>query len=174
MAWKSVKSLFFPDSQNALSKKSKSSHSIAPKKSIIVENGSGGDNYSSSSNNNNVGRNKDNKGNVNNNNVNNNNNNNNYSVGSIDETSIANSSSSHYYYRDDYGNDIHQQLHDASELLYLHLPEDVKTVLDKLRVLQRTEKFVIFDQKLANGEWQVTTTIPLLYLWSDLYVVDFN
>ncbi|CAG8538477.1 12148_t:CDS:10 [Acaulospora morrowiae] len=59
-------------------------------------------------------------------------------------------SSSHAYST----NDIHQQLHDASELLYLHLPEDVKSVLDKLRALQNTEKSLIFDQKMVNGEWQ--------------------
>jgi len=50
---------------------------------------------------------------------------------------------------------ITQQLAEESELLYLQLPEDVKSILDKLRVLQRSEKSFIFDQQLPNGEWQV-------------------
>ncbi|CAG8829262.1 7515_t:CDS:1, partial [Racocetra persica] len=35
--------------------------------------------------------------------------------------------------------DIHSELRDASELLYLQLPEDVKLVLDRVRNLQRAE-----------------------------------
>lgn len=50
---------------------------------------------------------------------------------------------------------ITQQLAEESELLYLQLPEDVKSILDKLRILQRSEKSFIFDQQLPNGEWQV-------------------
>nr|CAG8444175.1 9721_t:CDS:10 [Entrophospora candida] len=50
--------------------------------------------------------------------------------------------------------DILQQLNDASELLYLQLPENVKAILDKLKLLQRNEKSYVFDQKLENGEWQ--------------------
>ncbi|CAJ0913860.1 5184_t:CDS:10, partial [Entrophospora sp. SA101] len=46
------------------------------------------------------------------------------------------------------------QLNDASELLYLQLPENVKAILDKLKLLQRNEKSYVFDQKLENGEWQ--------------------
>ncbi|CAI2175797.1 5865_t:CDS:10 [Funneliformis geosporum] len=51
-------------------------------------------------------------------------------------------------------NDIPQQLVEESELLYLQLPEDVKRVLNKLRVIQCSEKSVIFDQQMPNGEWQ--------------------
>ncbi|CAG8546053.1 12485_t:CDS:10 [Acaulospora colombiana] len=68
-----------------------------------------------------------------------------------DSTSKPPSSSSS---RTHFANDIHQQLRNASELLYLHLPEDVKSVLDKLRTLQNAEKSLIFDQKMENGEWQ--------------------
>ncbi|CAG8685729.1 16052_t:CDS:2, partial [Cetraspora pellucida] len=56
--------------------------------------------------------------------------------------------------------DIHSELHDASELLYLQLPEDVKLVLDKLRNLQRAENSVLFyDKKLPNGERQALSVI---------------
>ncbi|RIB04974.1 hypothetical protein C2G38_2119478 [Gigaspora rosea] len=50
--------------------------------------------------------------------------------------------------------DIYTELRDASELLYLQLPEDVKLVLDRLRNLQRAEISVLFYDKLPNGECQ--------------------
>ncbi|CAG8559838.1 15427_t:CDS:2, partial [Dentiscutata heterogama] len=50
--------------------------------------------------------------------------------------------------------DIYSELRDASELLYLQLPEDVKLVLDRLRNLQRAENSVLFYDKLPNGECQ--------------------
>ncbi|CAG8533838.1 9599_t:CDS:2, partial [Scutellospora calospora] len=50
--------------------------------------------------------------------------------------------------------DIHCELRDASELLYLQLPEDVKLVLDRLRNLQRIENSFLFYDKLPNGDWQ--------------------
>ncbi|GBC03389.1 hypothetical protein RclHR1_00510020 [Rhizophagus clarus] len=49
---------------------------------------------------------------------------------------------------------ITQQLAEESELLYLQLPENVKSILDKLRILQHSEKSIVFDQQLPNGEWQ--------------------
>lgn len=60
--------------------------------------------------------------------------------------------SSNFVFEND---DITQQLAEESELLYLQLPEDVKSILDKLRILQRSEKSLTFDQQLPNGEWQV-------------------
>ncbi|RGB34319.1 hypothetical protein C1646_702294 [Rhizophagus diaphanus] len=59
--------------------------------------------------------------------------------------------SSNFVFEND---DITQQLAEESELLYLQLPEDVKSILDKLRKLQRSEKSLIFDQQLPAGEWQ--------------------
>ncbi|CAG8493630.1 20308_t:CDS:10 [Rhizophagus irregularis] len=59
--------------------------------------------------------------------------------------------SSNFVFEND---DITQQLAEESELLYLQLPEDVKSILDKLRILQRSEKSLTFDQQLPNGEWQ--------------------
>ncbi|CAG8641943.1 12821_t:CDS:2, partial [Funneliformis mosseae] len=50
--------------------------------------------------------------------------------------------------------DIPQQLVEENEFLYLQLPEDVKCVLDKLRVIQYSEKSIMFDQQMPNGEWQ--------------------
>ncbi|CAG8460575.1 26843_t:CDS:10 [Dentiscutata erythropus] len=50
--------------------------------------------------------------------------------------------------------DIYSELRDASELLYLQLPEDVKLVLDRLRNLQRAENSDLFYDKLPNGECQ--------------------
>ncbi|CAG8568668.1 15013_t:CDS:2, partial [Racocetra fulgida] len=56
--------------------------------------------------------------------------------------------------------DIHSELRDASELLYLQLPEDVKLVLDRVRNLQRAENSVLFyDKKLPNGECQALSVI---------------